>query len=68
MEQREKDIQNLCKQVLEAIPNTHYTGNSDYTLCPFCGVIVHYEEEDIGKLKHSTDCAYLIAKDLRTGF
>lgn len=68
MEQREKDIQNLCTKVLNATPNIQYTGNGDWTICPFCCVSVHYEEEDISKLEHDKDCAYLIAKDLSTGF
>jgi len=35
-EQREKDIQELCKQVLEdCYPNQDY--NRDSISCPFCG-------------------------------
>jgi len=61
-EQREKDVQELCKKVINIIPNYYET------TCPFC-----YEMEIIGygnkqtemsKIKHKPDCAYLIAKDL----
>ena len=65
---REKDIQKLCCGVLDATPNVQYTHNGDYSQCPFCSVEVRYEEYDISKLSHNPDCAYLIAKDLSTGF
>lgn len=65
---REKDIQRLCKQVLNAYPHTYYNPNgADTTTCPFCSQRVDYSDADISDLKHSTDCAYNIAKDLSTG-
>ena len=66
-DEREKDIQNLCLKVLNATPHTFYNPNgADETTCPFCHAKVHYAGEDIGKLPHNTDCAYLVAKDLST--
>jgi hypothetical protein len=65
-EQREKDIQELCKQVLDASPNIQYAHNGDWTQCPFCSVNIDWEEEEMSNLKHDSDCAYLIAKDLST--
>ena len=64
--QREKDIQELCSQVLNTTPNIHYGSNGDLTICPFCGASVDYEEDEIKELNHEKDCAYLIAKDLST--
>lgn len=75
MEQREKDIQSLCVKVLNCSTNFFDNPNGAYeSTCPFC-----YETEyrggnplkgnthvDISEIKHSTDCAYLIAKDLST--
>ena len=66
MEQREKDIQALCKGVLEATPNIQYAHNGVWTQCPFCSVNIHWEEEKMSELEHDQDCAYLIAKDLST--
>lgn len=72
MEQREKDIQLMCKAVLEIgiifydNPNGAYESN-----CPFCNA----EElrggggniwADMDELNHDLNCAYLIAKDLST--
>lgn len=65
-EEREKDIQELCNQVLNATPNIQYAHNGNWTQCPFCSVNIHQEEEEMGKLEHDQDCAYLIAKDLAT--
>ena len=75
MEQLEKDIQKLCKCVLNIEPNTYDNPNGCYeTTCPFCNA---YDSRGGGKgsiwatmneLKHDIDCAYLIAKDLSTGF
>lgn len=64
-EQREKDIQDLCNQVLNASPNSRYNPNgADTSTCPFCYENVYNMDALIGEIKHSKDCAYLIAKDL----
>ena len=65
MEDREKDIQELCKQVkeLSVIPEHHDCG---YTLCPFCYEHGNWDAEGLDEIIHTPDCAYLIAKDLST--
>ena len=72
-EQREIDVQKLCKAVLDTSPDCWDNPNGAYeTTCPFC-----YAEEHRGggkgsiwasmsELDHKSDCAYLIAKDLFT--
>ena len=70
---REKDILKLCEAVLTTSPNCWDNPNGAYeTSCPFCSA----EERrggggsiwaSMSELKHSGDCAYLIAKDLSTG-
>ncbi len=68
-DQREKDIQELCNQVLGASPAVYYNPNgADDTTCPFCGECVYNSKGNMLEIKHSIDCAYLIAKDLSTGF
>lgn len=67
--EREKELQELCKQVLNANPDKYYNPNgADETTCPFC-----YEKNysagcnvDIQDIEHTTDCAYNIAKGLST--
>ena len=71
--EREKDIQQLCKEVIEMSAIGYDNPNGAYeTTCPFC-----FSREDRGgggvnnfatmsELKHDLDCAYLIAKDLST--
>lgn len=65
MNNREDDIQELCRQVLNATLEV----NSDWeAFCPFCGnsgFNVLYVDE-IKDIKHEPNCAYLIAKDLAT--
>jgi len=64
---REKDIQELCKQVLELSAEVSYSwGGYESSRCPLCGVKVNYEEYDMSKLEHNSNCGYLIAKDLST--
>jgi hypothetical protein len=61
--QRENDIQELCKQVLEeCYPSQDYNRGS--ISCPFCGNESYGDEMD--DIKHDGNCAYLIAKDLST--
>lgn len=71
MDNREKEIQKLCEQVLSATVDFWDNPNGAYeNTCPFCGAL----EERGGKnayagmdeLKHESSCGYLIAKDLST--
>lgn len=70
---REKDVQKLCKGVLDMSAKHFDNPNGGYeSSCPFC-----YSEKrakgakDIwlamDEIVHETDCPYLIAKDLSTG-
>jgi hypothetical protein len=70
-EQREKDIQVLCKAILSMGVNWRDNPNGAYeNTCPLC-----HEQVDSGNMQHvpmdeiahSQECAYLIAKDLLTG-
>ncbi len=72
MEERENDIQSLCKQVLEIEINFYDNPNGGYeSSCPFChaerikggGGSMCYK---MSELNHEQNCAYLIAKDLST--
>lgn len=65
MEQREKDIQELCRQVKGAylVPETRDCG---YTLCPFCNHKGAWNADFVEEIEHNSNCAYLIAKDLST--
>ncbi len=61
---REKDINQLCKAVLDLAPRD--TGdNGTGAECPFCFGEDNWDG-DVSDLKHDLDCAYLIAKDLST--
>lgn len=65
--EREKDILELCNQVLRMNPSVWYNGNGpDESTCPLCGESVRYADADINEISHSINCAYLIAKDLST--
>lgn len=67
-DQREKDILALCKSVVNMSPSNHYNPNgADTSTCPLCHEQVEYTDADMTDIKHSPDCAYLIAKDLSTG-
>lgn len=67
--EREKELQELCIQVLNVTPNTYFNSNgADETTCPFCnakdystGCTAYIED-----IKHTTNCAYNIAKALST--
>lgn len=68
MDDREKDIQQLCRQALKAAPNVYHNSNgADISTCPFCRKEIEYAEYNISEIKHDRNCAYLIAKDLSTG-
>jgi len=67
MEQREKDIQKVCRQVLIATPNIYHNPNGvDQSTCPFCNRDVEYITYEISNIRHNVNCAYVIAKDLLT--
>lgn len=67
---RNIDILKLCKSVLAVGVDRYDASNGGYnTYCPFCDA----KEEgsdwiEMDELSHSADCAYLIAKDLSTGY
>jgi len=72
-EEREKDVQLLCKVILKAQPNGYDNPNGAYeSSCPFCNAEIYRSgiEDSIWatmeELKHEQNCAYLIAKDLST--
>jgi len=71
--QRENDIQELCKQVLETPTEFYDNPNGAYeSSCPFCEAIEYRGGHSSGihsnmnELNHNSNCAYLIAKDLST--
>ena len=65
---RERDIKELCKQVLNASASVYYHPHGPYTItCPFCGEDVFVDTYDLADIEHDTNCGYLIAKDLSTG-
>lgn len=63
---REEDIQELCKQVLNAslLPEM---GDCGYTQCLLCCGKGNFNSYTMDEIKHDINCAYLIAKDLSTG-
>lgn len=65
---REKDVYDLCKKVLDTWTIEEYNPSSpDVSICPLCRA-----EDTVGTnikdIEHSQDCAYLLARDLLTGF
>lgn len=71
-EQREKDIQKLCIQILEMSTNFWDNPNGAYeSSCPFCYATEYRDGGEnyhakMSELKHTPNCSYLIAKDLST--
>lgn len=69
---REKDIQSLCQAVLNMSPSFYDNPNGGYEYtCPLCHNMAYggnpmNSSVAMNDIKHSTDCAYLIAKDLST--
>jgi len=78
---REKDIQELCKQVInleaEFSPANDFIGRPEEFDCLFCSESIDeieakkmginfYDNVVMHYIKHKTNCAYLIAKDLST--
>jgi|TARA_R110000822_G_scaffold6851_10_gene28673 hypothetical protein len=73
MRTREEDIQELCNQVLDTVTVFWDNPNGAYeNSCPFCSAIEYRGGKnsyaDMRELSHDSDCAYLIAKDLMTGY
>ena len=67
--EREKELQELCTQVLNASPERYYNPNgADETTCPFCYAKDYSNgcTADIEDIKHTANCAYNIAKGLST--
>lgn len=63
---REKDIQKLCKGVLEMSPISYCNPNGpDYSNCPLCSKESFFNA-GMDDIKHELNCVYLIAKDLST--
>lgn len=63
--QREMEVQELCRQIINMSPKWDYTDNE--TQCPLCyKVVKHNDNASMSEIKHDTNCAYLIAKDLTT--
>ena len=68
---RESDINKLCEIIAGTTPDFYDNPNGAYEhTCTFCGVYAKSNglEANINMkdLKHTSDCAYLIAKDLLT--
>jgi len=69
---REKEIQELCKQVKEAAIDFWDNPNGPYEYkCPFCNHVERRGGDEpvlsnLSEIEHETNCAYLIAKDLST--
>lgn len=61
-EAREKDVQALCKGVLEK--EIHDADDSG-SWCPFCLANCHWRDT-MDMVNHEPNCIYLIAKDLAT--
>ena len=64
---RESDIQELCKQVLDANYG-YYVDNRgwDMRTCPFCESESSEDGNYLSNFPHDPNCGYLIAKDLLT--
>jgi len=65
MELRESEIQELCNQVKQASPIPE-SNDCGYTECPFCYSKGSWNADTMDEIKHESNCAYLIAKDLST--
>ena len=67
--EREKELQELCRKVMNANPERYYNPNgADETICPFCWAKDYSTgcTADIEDIEHEPDCAYNIAKGLST--
>jgi hypothetical protein len=65
-EEREKDLQKLCKAILDDNYSRYHENDRDgeYWECPFCGN--ESSKPTLEEMPHNPNCAYLIAKDLST--
>lgn len=64
---RDAEIIELCKKILNVTPKNYYNPNgADESTCPFCYQEVYYMDADMKEITHTPDCAYLLAKDLST--
>lgn len=65
---RDLEVIELCKRVIETRPNTWYNPNgADESTCPFCYRCVKYADASMHDIEHDPkDCAWLLAKDLST--
>lgn len=71
LEPREKEVLELCKQVLDVSPEWYDNPNGAYeSTCPFCREKEYRGWENsfaaIDEISHNPNCAYLIAKGLTT--
>lgn len=68
MTDRDKDVLELCKKVIEVGAIYKYNFNSyDTTTCPFCTGFEYHDRGDMATIKHDNGCAWVLAKDLSTG-
>jgi hypothetical protein len=66
--QRESEIQELCKQVLEIGADCYEGGGgAGYTRCPLCLEEERKWQGGMHDITHSPNCGWLIAKGLSTG-
>jgi len=66
---KQTDIAEVCEQVINATPSVWINSNgADETTCPFCHAKIYESVGDMGELPHNNNCAYLIAKDLKTRY
>ena len=66
---KQTDIAEVCEQVINATPSVWINSNgADETTCPFCHAKIYEAVGDMGELPHNNNCAYLIAKDLKTRY
>lgn len=66
LDEREKDIQALCDAVLSmGVEQTGDHGSGGQ--CPLCFKDCSWKAS-LFEIEHDSDCAFLIAKDLKTGF
>ncbi len=63
-EQREADVQKVCKQLLNIMVDANE--HEDWSFCPVCYKNSNYCDFNVLKIKHKPTCAVLIAKDLLT--
>jgi len=73
IDQREKDIQEVCRKVIDSSTTGYDNPNGGYeSYCLFCSAMESRGGggkiwASMNELSHDSDCIYLIAKDLMTG-